>query len=105
MTSYTDCSSGSVPINLGVVNERMRRLVYDRVRYVFFDAPDNVRTYGPDEAQLAVHFFAGRWFAVWVDLDAPHTLPEDARRQIVRITAASKPDGGANGSGLEFGEV
>jgi hypothetical protein len=92
------------PINLSRVTERTRRQVYDAVAAVFFDKAENGRTYSPEEAGLAVHFFAGRWFAVWADLDAAGELPEEVRRQIVRIRP-SEARGGPGGHGLVFDEA
>lgn len=92
------------PIDLSRVTERTRRQVYDTVAAVFFDREDTSRTYSPEEAGLAIYHFAGRWFAVWLDLDAPANLPEDARRQVLRVR---KPEGEKTpgGYGLVFDEA
>jgi hypothetical protein len=97
-------SSSRPPIDLNRVTERTRRQVYDAVAAVFFDREDTSRTYSPEEAGLAVHYFAGRWFAVWTDLDACADLPEDVRRQVLRIR---KPEGDKTpgGYGLVFDEA
>jgi hypothetical protein len=97
-------SSSRPPIDLSRVTERTRRQVYDAVCAVFFDREDNARTYSPDEAGLSIHHFAGRWFAVWADLDAAAELPEEVRRQIVRIRP-SEAQGGPGGHGLVFDEA
>ncbi len=93
------------PVDLSRVTERTRRQLYDAVADVFLDREDNSRTYSPEEAGLAVHHFAGRWFAVWNDLDAAADLPESVRRQILRITAYHDPQGGPGGFGLVFDEA
>lgn len=90
------------PISLDRVTERTRRQLYDAVEAVFFNRGDGSRTYTAAEAGLAVHYFAGRWFAVWEDLDAAEELPEEVRRQILRIRPSPKPQGGPSEYGLEF---
>jgi hypothetical protein len=93
------------PIDLARVTERTRRQLYEAVADVFFNPQENSRTYSPDEAELAVYHFAGRWFAVWEDLDAGMELPEEVRRQIVRIRPDREPLGGPGGFGLVFDEA
>lgn len=97
-------SSSRPPIDLNRVTERTRRQVYDAVAAVFFDREESSRTYSPEEAGLAIHYFAGRWFAVWLDLDADADLPEEVRRQVLHIR---KPDGEKTpgGYGLAFDEA
>jgi hypothetical protein len=95
-------SSSRPPIDLSRVTERTRRQVYDAVAAVFFDRAENGRTYSPEEAGLSIHHFAGRWFAVWEDLDAAGELPEEVRRQVVRIRPF---EGGPGGHGLVFDEA
>jgi hypothetical protein len=101
-------SSSRPPINLERVTERTRRQVYDAVAAVFFDRADggrDGRTYSPEEAGLAVYHFAGRWFAIWEDLDAAVELPEETRRQVLRIRTAPDPQGGPGRFGLVFDEA
>lgn len=98
-------SSSRPPIDLSRVTERTRRQVYGAVVAVFFDQEDTSHTYSPDEAGLAVHHFAGRWFAVWEDLDADADLPEDVRRQIVRVRKPEQGEKTPNGYGLVFDEA
>ncbi len=59
----------------------------------------------PEEAGLAVYHFAGRWFAVWEDLDAAVELPEEVRRQVLRIRESPDPQGGPGRYGFVFDEA
>jgi len=93
------------PIDLSRVTERTRRQVYDTVAAVFFDREDTSRTYSPEEAGLAIYHFAGRWFAVWLDLDADADLPEDVRRQVLRIRKPEQGERTPGGFGLVFDEA
>jgi hypothetical protein len=98
-------STSRPPINLERVTERTRRQVYDGVAAVFFDRADggrDGRTYSPAEAELAVYHFAGRWFAVWEDLVAAVELPEETRRQVLRIRESPEPQGWPGRYGLVF---
>jgi hypothetical protein len=104
MRSCAD-STSRPPIDLSRVTERTRRQVYDAVAEVFFDRTESSRTYSPEEAGLAVHHFAGRWFAVWLDLDAPVELPEEVRRQVIRIRYPETKGTGPGGFGLAFDEA
>ncbi len=99
-------STSRPPIDLARVTERTRRQVYDAVAAVFFDREDNTRTYSPEEAGLAIHHFAGRWFAIWQDLDVAADLPESVRRQILRIRhPETKSSASPGGFGLVFDEA
>ena len=98
-------STSRPPINLDRVTERTRRQVYDAVAAVFFDRGDGGRTYSPEEAGLAIYRFAGRWFAVWEDLDAAVELPEEVRRQVLIIRTSPEPQGGPGHYGLVFDEA
>jgi len=93
------------PIDLSRVTERTRRQVYDAVAAVFFDREEGVRTYSPEESGLAVYHFAGRWFAVWQDLDAPAAVPEGVRWQVSVVRPHPQAQGGPGGFGLAFDEV
>jgi len=94
------------PIDLARVTERTRRQLYEAVADVFFDRADNSRTYSPEEAELAIYHFAGRWFAIWHDLDADADFPESVRRQILRIQRhTGAPGGDPGGYGLVFDEA
>jgi hypothetical protein len=98
-------SSSRPPIDLSRVTERTRRQVYDAVAAIFFDREESSRTYSPEEAGLAIHYFAGRWFAIWNDLDADADLPESVRRQILRIRKAEAGEKNPGGYGLVFDET
>jgi hypothetical protein len=104
MSSSPD-STSRPPIALSRVTERTRRQLYEAVAEVFFDRGENSRTYSPDEAGLAVHYFAGRWFAIWEDLDADAVLPEEVRRQIVRIRRKPEGEKSPGSYGLVFDEA
>jgi hypothetical protein len=93
------------PIDLSRVTERTRRQVYDAVAAVFFDREDTSRTFAPEEGGLAIYHFAGRWFAVWLDLDAPADLPEDRRRQVLRVRMPERGEMTPGGYGLVFDEA
>jgi hypothetical protein len=104
MSSSPDPTSRP-PVDLSRVTERTRRQLYEIVADVFFNPQENSRTYSPEEAELAVYHFAGRWFAVWEDLDAGMELPEEVRRQIVRIRRKPEGQKSPGGFGLEFDEA
>jgi hypothetical protein len=82
--------------------ESTRRDLYDRLVAIEFTAPDPATVehpedvftpYDPDAAGLMVFHVLGRWFATWTDLDAAPGLPEDRRRELVRIAASpDNPD-------------
>jgi hypothetical protein len=92
-------------------SEHLRRQLYEAVvRTVFAPSPEKdqlladlgvaseeeVPTYSPDDAGLAVFYVWGRWFAVWYDLDTQDEahLPISRRWQVVRVQDdASRPDG------------
>jgi hypothetical protein len=89
----------SVPpdLDLEVYTEATRRALYDIVVAVHFTAPGEVARgdwypdYSPDEAGLVVHFYRGRWLAVWTRLEeAASDLPESRRQAFVRIQEAAQ---------------
>jgi hypothetical protein len=90
------------PPDLSRYTESTRRDLYDRLVAIQFTAPDPATVehpedvftpYDPDAAGLMVFHVLGRWFATWTDLDAAPELPEDRRRELVRIAAApDSPD-------------
>jgi hypothetical protein len=79
-------------------SEVVRRRLYDRIAEAEFDRPDVRCT--PDQAHLQVVYFAGRWFALWVDLEEPEALPDLLRVKIMRIGAQP-----SDPRGLELHEV
>jgi hypothetical protein len=101
MRSYEE-SSSRPPIDLAAVTENTRRTVYDVVVAVFFDED---ASHSPEEAGLAIYHFAGRWFALWLDLEAPSDLPEEVRRQVVRIRKPEPGEQTPGGYGLRFDEA
>jgi hypothetical protein len=76
---------GSTAFDLAQFSEAVRRRLYDRITEIQFDRPDIRHT--PDQARLQVVYLAGRWFAVWVDLDEPAIVPDHLRVKIMRIGA------------------
>jgi hypothetical protein len=91
------------PPDLSRYTEAARRDLYDRLVAIQFTAPDPATVedpedvftpQDPDAAGLAIFHVLGRWFATWTDLDAAPELPEDRRRELVRIAVApDSPDG------------
>jgi hypothetical protein len=91
------------PPDLTRYTEGTRRDLYDRLVAIQFTAPDPATVehpedvftpQDPDAAGLVVFQVLGRWFATWTDLDAARELPEDRRRELVRIEAdPTAPDG------------
>lgn len=78
--------TATAPFDLTRFSEVIRRRLYDRITQIQFLRPGNA--YTPDEARLQVVYLAGRWFAVWVDLNEPAELPEHLRFRIMRIGAS-----------------
>lgn len=73
--------AGSLNWDLSRYTEAVRRRLYDRIAADF--APPT--GYTADAAGLQVVFLAGRWFAVWADLEEPEDQPAALRTRIVRI--------------------
>jgi hypothetical protein len=78
-----DVSESIVP-DFGRFSEALRRRLYDQVVEIQF-SPGEGAPYTPDEAELQVVCFGGRWLAVWTDLEQPPAVPARQRLQIVRI--------------------
>jgi hypothetical protein len=85
------------PPDLSRYTEATRRDLYERLVRIQFTAPDPATVehpedvftpYNPDAAGLTVFHVLGRWFATWTDLEAATDLPEDRRRELVRIAAS-----------------
>jgi len=96
-------------IDLNRPTEALRRLIYDRVAELQWEADADAATdpeayqgptFTPDEAGLTVYHFAGRWFAVWRDLDEPESATEEMRYQVLRVIANPEAP-----HGLGFEEV
>lgn len=88
----------STTLDLTQFSESIRRQLYDRISETHFARPDLRHT--PDQAGLQVFYAAGRWFASWVDLDEPSTLPDRLRVRIARIAAGAEET-----SAIELHEV
>lgn len=97
------------PIDLNRPTEALRRLIYDRIAALQWEAdPDAATdpeayqgpTFTPDDAGLTVFYAFARWFAVWTDLDEPADAPGDVRVQVLRVIANP-----AAPHGLGFEEV
>jgi hypothetical protein len=68
--------------DLAKFSEKARRRLHDRIAAEV--APPGGR-YTADDAGLQITFLAGRWFAVWIDLEEPAGQPVALRIRIVRI--------------------
>lgn len=79
-------------------SEANRRRLYDQVAEMQF-APSEIPA-TPDQAGLQIVYFAGRWFATWLDLNEPSTLPLHQRFRIARIGASRD-----RADGIELYEV
>ena len=76
-----------IPQDVMRFSEANRRWLYEQVAEMQF-SPSEVRG-TPDQGKLQVIFFAGRWFATWLDLDEPPALPIEQRFRIARISVRS----------------
>lgn len=81
-------------------SEALRRTLYEAVVRIQFTADPETGnpapTYSPDESQLVIFYAWGRWFAVWLNLDADGEdhLPFHRRWELLRIQAdPSQPEG------------
>jgi hypothetical protein len=79
----------SAPLDLDRFSEGLRQWLYGRVVEIQFDRSDETVPYDPDQAGLQVVFFGGRWFAVWMDPEAPSSIPVRLRLQIAKIRASA----------------
>ena len=82
-------------LDLSRSTEATRRELYDRLVRLQTTLPIEPPSspFDPDAAGLTVFHVLGRWFATWLDLDAPTDWPESRRRELVRIQAADTPEG------------
>lgn len=82
-------------LDLSHPTEATRRELYDRLVSIQSTLPVEPPSspFDPDAAGLTVVYVFGRWFATWLDLDAPAEWPESRRRELVRIQPADTPDG------------
>jgi hypothetical protein len=82
-------------LDLSRPTETTRRELYDRLVRIQNapDAQEPSPLFDPDAAGLTVFYVLGRWFATWIDLEAPLQWPEARRRELVTIGPADTPDG------------
>ena len=76
-------ASKSLSSDLTAFSEAARKQLYEQVAEMHFNLAEAGLT--PDQAGLQVIWFAGRWFATWLDLEEPATLPIRQRFKILRI--------------------
>ncbi len=84
--------------DLTAFSEATRKQLYEQVAETQFNLAEADQT--PDQAGLQVIWFAGRWFATWLDLGEPATLPLRQRFRILRIGVRQDQP-----SGIELYEV
>ena len=46
-----------------------------------------IPTFSPDEAELTIHYWRGRWFVTWDNLDSPTWAPIEESKPLLRIEA------------------
>lgn len=73
-------------------SEANRRWLYERITDKLFGS--SAAGLLPDRSLLQVIYFGGRWFATWLDLSEPPTLPIEQRFRISRISVGAGPKGG-----------
>jgi hypothetical protein len=101
----------SVPLDLTRNTETTRRELYERLVRIQRLAPEPpilegvapasdgeerepAPVYDPEASELVVFHAFGRWFATWVNRDAPEDVPEHLRREVVRIQPSPEsPEG------------
>ena len=72
--------------------ETARRALYDAIEAMVFhrdriDPESDPLPYTAEDAELAVFYRFGRWFAVWTQCEVPTFNPEAFRVAMVRIKA------------------
>ncbi len=90
-----ELTAQSNPLDLSRPTEATRRELYDRLVHLQSTLPEEPPSspFDPDAAGLTVLYVFGRWFATWLDLDAPADWPESRRREVVTVHPADNPDG------------
>lgn len=73
-------------------SEANRRRLYEQVTERLFGSSSAGSL--PDRSLLQVIYFGGRWFATWLDLNEPLTLPIEQRFRISRISLRQDRSGG-----------
>jgi hypothetical protein len=93
-------------LDLSVFSEATQRELYEVVAAENFrptehePGEDCVPQYTAEQAGLEVVFVWGRWFATWLKLELPETLPEAERREILLLQESRHRPGT-----LAYGEV
>jgi hypothetical protein len=82
-------------VDLSHYSEATRRWLYDQLVRLQSSLPIEPPSslFDPDAAGLVVFHIFGRWFAAWLDADAPADWPEAQRREVVTIRPADNADG------------
>jgi hypothetical protein len=73
-------------------SEANRRRLYEQITERLFGS--SAAGSLPDRSKLQVIYFGGRWFATWLDLNEPPTLPIEMRFRIARISVRPGRMGG-----------
>jgi hypothetical protein len=98
------------PLDLTRYTEATRRELYERLVRLQRISPEEdagppeeaaagedlepAPVFDPVASELVVFHVFGRWFATWLDLDAPEGAPEHLRRELVRIQSSpASPEG------------
>jgi hypothetical protein len=81
-------ADGPNDFDLTRFRESTRRRLYDQVTALQFSGEGERHT--PDDAGLQIVYFAGRWFAAWIDLEEPAWKPVALRMRIARIGAGGE---------------
>jgi hypothetical protein len=77
------------PLDLTLYNEATRRALYRRVVEEYFttrqedDGEVITPPYTPEQAELQVLFFYGRYLVTWWKLEEPEEAPESERRELL----------------------
>jgi hypothetical protein len=87
-TTETFMADASTDFDLTRFRESTRRRLYERVASLQFSGEGERPT--PDDAGLQVVYFAGRWWAAWIDLEEPAWQPTALRMRIARIGAGGE---------------
>jgi hypothetical protein len=69
-------------LDLTSFSEETRRTLYEWIARLQFPSEGKPTA---DDSGLQVIFLGGRWFASWLDLDEPASLPTPLRIRMVRV--------------------
>jgi hypothetical protein len=101
-----DGSPSIADLDLSVFSEATQQALYEVVVADNFRQPKpasaegSVPQYTAEQAGLEVVYSWGRWFATWMKLELPDTLPEAERREILLLVESRHRPGT-----LAYGEV